>query len=259
MKKMKSLLMMAVIAATSFSLVSCDDDPWYDGPNNWRDDPYYWYGDYNHGGWGWNQGDWNNGSQGSQNDKLVLEAQTLVGEWRGPVKYSYIEEDGKSRGEDDFYADMVFYQSSNQNGTQGASNSLSGGGIEIDYKYDKDGNVTDSQTLPFSWYIDKQGNIYIKYTGKGSTFVLDAGASQHGFNLGSYEGYQNDIFTGWMIGVGSVEGDLINFNFERVVTDGNKARKLSRSSASDSTSLSFGKGATLQLSGAGVQRLNNRK
>ena len=109
MKKMKSLLMLMAIAAASFTFTSCDDDYW-DDDRYWHDD-YGWYEDYNQGGWGWNQGDWNQGSGGSQNSLLVEEAQTLVGRWYGPVTYSYINEDGVSRGKDEFYATMIFYQS----------------------------------------------------------------------------------------------------------------------------------------------------
>ena len=78
MKKFTTLLTMAFIALMSISFTSCDDDYY------WHDD-YYWYDDYNHGGWEWNQGDWNNGSNGSQDDYLLSEAQTLTGDWRGSV------------------------------------------------------------------------------------------------------------------------------------------------------------------------------
>lgn len=77
-------------------------------------------------------------------DDLVDEAMTLVGEWYGPVKYSYIQDDGMSRGYDEFYANMIFYQSGNQ------SDALSGSGVEIDEVHDNQGNVTDQQTLKFS-------------------------------------------------------------------------------------------------------------
>lgn len=43
---------MAVIAAMSLTMTSCDgDDYWYD--------PYGWYDHYDD--WGWNNNDWNNG------------------------------------------------------------------------------------------------------------------------------------------------------------------------------------------------------
>ena len=159
MRKMRLFVMLMAIAAVSFTFTSCDDDPW-DDP--W-DDPYGWYDDYNHGGWGWNQDYWYEGSQGSHDDDLVDEAMTLVGEWYGPVKYSYIQDDGMSRGYDEFYANMIFYQSGNQ------SDALSGSGVEIDEVHDNQGNVTDQQTLKFSWYIDNNGDIYLKYA-SGATF-----------------------------------------------------------------------------------------
>lgn len=76
MKKVYSLLTMAVIAAMSLTMTSCDgDDYWYD--------PYGWYDHYDD--WGWSNNDWNNGWQGgSQNNGLVEEAQMLTGEWYGP-------------------------------------------------------------------------------------------------------------------------------------------------------------------------------
>ena len=45
---------MAVIAAMSLAMTSCDgDDYWYD--------PYGWYDHYDD--WGWSNNDWNNGWQ----------------------------------------------------------------------------------------------------------------------------------------------------------------------------------------------------
>lgn len=94
MKKVYSLLTMAVIAAMSLTLTSCDDDYW-DDHYGWND-PYGWYDHYDD--WGWNNNDWNNGSQGgSQNSDLVDMAQLLTGEWYGPVTYSALSNDGQSR------------------------------------------------------------------------------------------------------------------------------------------------------------------
>lgn len=95
MKKFNRIWMWMAIAAASFSFTSCDDD-------------YYWYDDYNHGGWEWNQGDWNNGSNGSQDDYLLSEAQTLTGDWRGSVMLSELAEDGQSRNNYSFNAEMTF-------------------------------------------------------------------------------------------------------------------------------------------------------
>lgn len=250
MKKFRGIWMLMAIAAASFTFTSCDDDPW-DDPRHW-DDPYGWYDDYNHGDWGWNDRDWNQGGQGSQDDELVAEAQTLVGEWYGPVTYSYIQQDGESRGTDQFYANMIFYQNKNQ------ENALSGNGVEIDYVYGDDGSVADQQTLKYSWYIDGNGDIYIKYTNSGATFVMDAGASQYGFNLGSYKNERSDIFRGYMIGTGSVKGDVIYIDLERVEADGNQARK-SSTRATDGGQQLFGKGATKQPFSATTKKLNSRR
>lgn len=243
MKKMKFCVMLMAIAAASFTFTSCDDDPW-DEPWN---DPYGWYDDYNHGNWGWSQDNWNQGSQGSQDNQLVAEAKTLVGEWYGPVKYSYIQEDGASRGTDEFYADMIFYQSGDN------QDALSGSGVEIDYVYDEKGAVADQQTLKFSWYIDNNGDIYVKYA-SGATFVMDAGASQYGFHLGAESGKDYDTFYGYMIGTGSVKGDIIYFDLSAVSTTGN-AKKLTRSAANSS----FGGGATMKPIASTAKQLNSRR
>ena len=250
MKKMKSLLMLMAIAAASFTFTSCDDDPWDDG-HYWHDD-YGWYEDYNQGGWGWNQGDWNQGSGGSQNSQLIEEAQTLVGKWYGPVTYSYINEDGVSRGKDDFYATMIFYQSGNK------QNALSGSGVEIDDVYDEKGEVEDSQTLEFTWYIDNNGDIYIRYNKSGATFVLDAGASQTGFHLGAEKGKDCYTFYGYMIGVGKAKGDVIAFNFEEQYTG--LAKKQTRASAEAASSgNTFGKSTGIKKLAGAAKRLNDRR
>lgn len=245
MRKMRLFVMLMAIAAVSFTFTSCDDDLWDDDP--W-DDPYGWYDDYNHGGWGWNQDYWYEGSQGSRNDDLVDEAMTLVGEWYGPVKYSYIQDDGMSRGYDEFYANMIFYQSGNQ------SDALSGSGVEIDEVHDNQGNVTDQQTLKFSWYIDNNGDIYLKYA-SDATFVLDAGASQYGFHLGAEKGKNYNTFYGYMIGTGKVKGDIIYFDLSEVSTTG-YAKKLTRSA---SAVTSFGSGATMKPMAGTVKQLNKRR
>lgn len=223
MKKMKKLLMLMAVAVTSFTVTACDDDPWDD---SWHDD-YYWYDDYNHGGWGWDQGDWNQGSLGSQTQWLLDEAQTLVGDWYGNVLLSELASDGNSRNNYQFEANMIFYQDKNNR------NSLSGSGIEIDYATD---GSNDQQTLKFSWYIDNNGDIYIKYA-SGATYVMDANASQYGFHLGAEQGKRYDTFFGYMIGTGMAKGDIIYIDLERNSSNG---ARVSRSSTS--TGSSFGKG-----------------
>ncbi len=98
---------------------------------------------------------------------------------------------------------------------------------EIDEVHDNQGNVTDQQTLKFSWYIDNNGDIYLKYA-SGATFVLDAGASQYGFRLGVEKGNNYKTFYGYMIGTGKVKGDIIYFDLSEVSTTG-YAKKLTRS------------------------------
>lgn len=226
MKKMKKLLMLMAVAVTSFTFTACDDDPWDD--DYWHDD-YYWYDDYNHGGWGWDQGGWNQGAQGSSNRDLLEEAQTLVGDWNGNVQLSELASDGNSRNNYQFDANMIFYQDKNN------SNSLSGNGIEIDYATD---GSDDQQTLKFSWYIDNNGDIYIKYA-SGATYVMDAKPSQYGFHLGPEQGKRYDTFFGYMIGIGMAKGDIIYIDLERNSSNGARASRSSTSSGS-----SFGKGTS---------------
>ena len=226
MKKMKKILMLMAVAVTSLTFTACDDDPWDD--DYWHDD-YYWYDDYNHGGWGWDQGGWNQGAQGSSDRELLKEAHTLVGDWYGNVQLSELSSDGNSRNNYQFEANMIFYQDKNN------SNSLSGNGIEIDYATD---GSDDQQTLKFSWYIDNNRDIYIKYA-SGATYVMDAKSSQYGFQLGPEQGKRYDTFFGYMIGIGMAKGDIIYIDLERNSSNGARASRSSTSSGS-----SFGKGAS---------------
>lgn len=222
MRNFKSLMMLAVIAAASFTFTSCDDDDYY-----YRD-PYGWYDDYNHGGWGWNDRDWNQGGQGSQDDQLLLEAQTLAGDWYGKVQLSELADDGNSRNNYEFEANMLFVQDN--------VNSTSGTGTEIDYA--TDGSDATS-TLKFKWYIDRNGDIYIKYT-SGSTYVMDLNASQYGFHLGQEDGRQNDTFFGYMIGTGNVKGDLMYIDLERNTSSSARVKSRAVDSTSVVSSQSFG-------------------
>lgn len=252
MKKVYSLLTMAVIAAMSLTMTSCDGDDYWDDPHGW-DDPYGWYDHYDD--WGWNNNDWNNGSQGgSQNSYLVAEAQKLTGEWYGPVTYSALSNDGQSRETYEFYADMKFFQYAY------SRDALSGEGTEEDYVYNGDGSVADQQHLEFSWYIDDNSDIYIKYKNSGATFVMDSGSSQAGFFLGRKKGSNVDSFFGYMIGMGSVKGDVIYIDLERV-NQTSQAKSFGSSKASEKTvksSSSFGKGATIRPLKADSSRLIRR-
>ncbi|MEE1382771.1 MAG: hypothetical protein U0K32_03035 [Segatella copri] len=232
MKKFKQIWMWMAIATASFSFTSCDDDD-------------YWYDDYNHGGWGWNQGDRNNGSNGSQDDYLLSEAQTLIGDWRGSVLYSELAEDGQSRDNYSFNAEMTFYQTGNK------VNTLCGDGVEVDYA---DDGSNETQTLKFTWYIDNNGDIYIRYNKSGFTYVLDLGSSQSGFYLGEEKG--RDVFYGYMIGTGAAKGDVMQIDLERYNPSG--ARKKTRSAATDSVAPSFGKATGRAFMPHAIKKLPRR-
>lgn len=208
----KSFGVVVALAAASLSMTSCDDgprDPWYD--------QYGWYDNYNHGGWGWNQDNWNSGQGGdhgssSASSTLQEEAQTLVGTWQGSAQLSELSDDGQSRNNYEFDTKMTFYQT-------GSSNSLSGSGYEIDTATDGSGAT---QTLEFSWYIDNNGDIYIKYA-SGTTYVMDCGASQYGFRLGYEEGSNYDAFYGYMIGTGKAKGDIMYIDLTRISAANSRA------------------------------------
>lgn len=231
MKKFNRIWMWMAIAAASFSFTSCDDDD-------------YWYDDYNHGGWGWNQGDWNNGSNGSQDDNLLSEAQTLIGDWRGSVMLSELAEDGQSRDNYSFNAEMTFYQTGNK------VNTLCGDGIEQDYIEE----TGETKTLKFTWYIDKNGDIYIRYNDTGTTYVMDAGAKQYGFYLGEEKG--RDVFYGYMIGTGKAKGDVMQIDLVRYDPSG--VRKKTRSAATDSVAPSFGKATGRAFMPHAIKKLPRR-
>lgn len=250
MKNIKSLLMLAAITVASMTFVSCDDDPWYDG--YWHD-PYGWSNNY--GDWHWNNDYWNQGGNGNNQggDERTEMAQTLCGEWDGEMDYSYIKEDGESRSTDVYYTTMKFFQY-NQN-----SKSYSGEGVETDYLLDSQGNVIEdkSQTLDFSWYIEDKGDIYIKYKKSGATFVLDYGSSQAGFHLGYEDKKGYDTFFGYMIGTGSVKGDVIYFDFKRL-NDTNHAKAQTRG-AGVTEHKSFGKAAYQSPIKGTSSRFNSRR
>lgn len=196
MKKMKTLMMAMVAMATmTFTFTSCDDDPW--------DDP--WRGN----DWGENWGD----DHGDNNQTTTSdEADALCGEWYGPMKFTYKNDNG---GYDvsEFYADMRFSRYN--------TNSVKGAGTEIDYTYNTDGSVADSQTLTFTWEILSNYDIQITYD-NGGTYVLDANASQKGFSLGYDEKSKKNVFSGYMIGSGDIQENEIAFNFEAVTQNGTR-------------------------------------
>lgn len=254
MKKISNWLMASVAMATvAMGFTSCDDDHWRD---DWGwNDPYSWYGSY--GDYGWNNNDWNSGTQGGdESDSRTQEAQMLCGEWGGIMNYSYINSDNTSRTTDKFYADMKFYQY-NQN-----TNSYSGEGIEVDYQLTSD-NLPDytqmSDPLYFSWYIESDGDIVIQYKKTLATFVLDSESTVAGFFLGRENNKTVDTFFGYMIGTGTVSGDVINFDFERLNAATTNAKAFGAGKQTEKT-VSFGQGATFTpLIGTKATKFNNRR
>lgn len=158
---------------------------------------------------------------------------------------SELAEDGQSRNNYSFNAEMTFYQAG------GKVNSLSGNGVEVDYA---DDGSNETQTLKFAWYIDKNGDIYIRYNDSGATYVMDAGAKQYGFYLGDERG--QDVFYGYMIGTGKAKGDVMQIDLVRYDPSG--ARKKTRSAATDSVAHGFGKATGRAFMPHAIKKLPRR-
>lgn len=206
MKKFKTIMIaMVAMAAMTFTFTSCDDDPWDDRPGD--------------NGW------YRPGDDGNDQVTIYDEADALCGEWYGPVRYTYMNDKG---GYDvaEFYADMRFSRYN--------TNSVNGVGTEIDYTYNSDGSVADTQTLTFKWTVLNNFDIQITYD-NGGVYVLDANASQKGFLLGYDDKSKKNVFSGYMIGSGDAQGNEIAFNF--VAVNSSRTRASSTASAS---SKSFG-------------------
>lgn len=163
MKRFSSYLTLLIMAALSFTFVSCDDDWVY--TDDWYNNPYYDATDYT----------------------LEL-ARTMNGSWRGAIINEYTNDKGQ-REQTQCDADFTFVQYN--------YNTVNGTGYETDY----DG-VGNTQTLRFKWYVDyRTSNIYVEYE-SGYRFVLDSrGNSKYsGFSLDDYsfdgvmEGVNNDEY-----------------------------------------------------------------
>jgi hypothetical protein len=229
MKKITSILTVLAVAALPFAFTSCDDDYDY-----WYGDTYPWWYNYHEDGGRWDYGDNNDDNPGNT---LVDEAQVLNGEWNGTMVYT----NGSNGTTDQFYATMTFVQNN--------SNAIKGTGTEYDYYRNADGSVGNSQTLHFSWYIDNNGDIYVKYD-SGSTFVMDMNASQHGFYLDEATG----IFRGYMIGTNN--SDLIQFDFTRQTSGAKGSKGLKAVSPKTTT---FGADVVDRISLTGKMSLPGRR
>lgn len=236
MKKIFTFVAAALLVAAPALFTSCDDDPWY-----WYgDDTPWWYG-YDDGGYGWNDNYYDNGGNNSdEGTDAYDEAEVLQGEWEGPMVYT----NGDTGQKSSFYANMTFVRNN--------SNAIKGTGTEIDYTLDSNGKIDhQNDPLKFNWYIDEQsGDIYIKYTNTDnkSTFVMDASAKQHGFQLDENSG----TFGGYMLGTNN--NDMIYIELKRV--QNNSAKKLTRSTATTHTF--FGSTSVTSVS-FGTQSLTTRR
>lgn len=228
MKKITRILTVLAVAALPFAFTSCDDDDY------WYGDTYPWWYNYHEDDGRWDYGDNNDDNPGNT---LVDEAQVLNGEWNGTMAYT----NGSDGTTNQFYATMTFVQNN--------SNAIKGTGTEYDYYRNDDGSVANSQTLHFTWYIDNNGDIYVKYD-SGSTFVMDMNASQHGFYLDEATG----VFRGYMIGTNN--SDLIYFDFTRQ-TSGAKSSKGQKAVSPKTTT--FGADVVDRISLTGKMSLPGRR
>ncbi|MBF1500546.1 MAG: hypothetical protein HXN82_06795 [Prevotella pallens] len=144
-----------------------------------------------------------------ENDPLMAEVQMLTGEWAGDMTI-YFDEKGK-RMSQTFHANMKFFQ------YESSKNSLSGHGTEVDTA----GNGA-TQTLDFSWFVDKNGDIYIKYTKSGTIFRMDAKSSKKGFHLGYEKAKGYDTFYGYGISTNTTDEFVIDL--ARQATSNGKGR-----------------------------------
>jgi hypothetical protein len=201
MKKITFLAMMAFVAFAPFLFTSCYEDHWYDDWS-WRNG--YWYGRYNYN---------NQGGNHNQNNNSTIEDEgaCLIGTWIGEMVYTYLDDNG-NKGQAQFNAEMIFEMNNNKSYTEGV-------GKEIDTV------EGDSQTLSFTWYIDKSGNIFIRYNKTGKTFKLDVQSNTKGFYL------DDKSFNGYMV---ASEYEEIEFSFTR----GNNGTRRARAKSTIKTDTS---------------------
>ena len=83
---------------------------------------------------------------------------------------------------------------------------------------------------------------------------MDAGAKQYGFYLGDEKG--QDVFYGYMIGTGKAKGDVMQIDLVRYDPSG--ARKKTRSAATDSVALGFGKATGRAFMPHAIKKLPRR-
>ena len=157
MKKLTSFFTMALLAATSFTFVACDE--------YYYDDPYY-YGWDDHRGSGYND------------DYYYQLAQTLRGQWEGTISTKYIDDDNRVV-QGNYYTDFQFDLYDN--------NATKGRGMETDWDGDE-----CVYNVPFSWEIDWQsGDIYLYFDDNRVMIIDDYHVDQDKF-YGSMVSKKND-------------------------------------------------------------------
>lgn len=236
MKRITKLFLALALVASPLTFMSCDDDHWgddyyynslvsaavrnylYEYPNgssyytayNWF---YYYYPEAttsefyafmeavgNNGYYNWSNS--YRQQENSQVNRLVAEAQTLTGEWEGDMTIEYTDDNTHQRMRTSFSANMKFFQ------YKSSSNSLQGNGVEVDT--DASGN---QQTLAFSWNVDSNGDIYIKYTKSGTIFRLNLNSTTEGFHLGYEQAKGYDTFYGTARSTNTT--DVMSFDLAR--------------------------------------------
>lgn len=183
MKKTYTFATLLLIAATAFTLTSCDDDPWYDdGP--WYDD---WY-------WGENYNRRPDNEEVSEQDFWQQMAATIAGQWRGGMRAYELDSAGYAVDSIDFDTDIEFKLAS-QNATYGS-------GTQWDYYTDNSSNYADF-TRDFSWSINTtNGDITILYTEKNYAMLIPYDQ----MNL------SERTFTGYLYATDGTEVDDFLFN-----------------------------------------------
>lgn len=206
MKKITLFTLMAIFLSAPFIMTGCDNDPWDD---NWRQ--RNWYGRNDQGGG--NQGQ----SQGNNN--IEDEGACLVGTWVGRMVYTYPDNQG-TISQVQFDAEMIFKLNGNNLYTEGV-------GTEIDRA------GSETQTLSFTWYIDSYGNILVRYSDTGKTFVMDAESTTKGFYL------DQNKFNGYMVAQKDVEE--IEFSFTRSGNGGvNRVAAKAKKLKTDTSNIPYG-------------------
>ncbi len=153
----------------------------------------------------------NFGYNNQKGDPIMEEVQVLSGEWAGDMT---IEFDGKTgqREAQTFHANMKFWQYAS------SKNSLGGNGQEVDTAADG-----STQTLDFTWYVDKNGDIYIKYK-SGTIFRMNASSPNKGFHLGYEKEKGYDTFFGY--GISTNTTDVFYIDLSRQSTSGAKGKMI---------------------------------